>query len=601
MNKKQFFLINLIVLASMVLGACVPPTPVPAAATGTAAPQAAANASDTLAPSPTAQPAAAQPTAAQASQPTVAPAASGPKIMVANLELQSTWVRNFNPFSPNARTVTGTIMYEPMMIYNKMVGKLVPWLADSYTWSGDNKTLTFKLHPNVLWSDGQPFSAKDVVYTFNLIKGNAALASTVSNDLATYISAIAAPDDQTVVFTFSEVFTPALSDLAGQIIIPEHIWKDVKDPVTYTNENPVATGPFTEITKFQDQDFVVGKNPHYWQPGKPYFDGIDNPAYPGNDQANMAMVNGQMDWAGNFVPDIDKTWVSKNPTDFHYWFPGGDAVLLFINTDIKPLDNPEVRKAISMGIDRDSIINVAEYGYTTAMDDTGIGDQFKDWKDPSLKSTWTKFDPQAANDALDKAGIKKNAAGMRLAPDGKPMKYELIVPSGWTDWIATAQIISQNMKDLGIEVDVNTPEQDTWTDKLSKKQYQWALNGATGGTTPYYFYRGQMSKQTVAKAGESASDNYNRYVDPDADKLLSQFAVTSDLAQQKALMYQIEAIYVKDAPTLPLFPGPDWYEYVTTHYTDFPTKDNPYVTGSPYSSPAGAGNTLILVTTVKPK
>ncbi|HEX2998923.1 MAG TPA: ABC transporter substrate-binding protein, partial [Armatimonadota bacterium] len=100
--------------------------------------------------------------------------------MQINQELQSTWVRNFNPFSPDVRTITTTIIYEPLMVYNKVQNKLVPWLADDYSWSADNKVLTFKLHPGVQWSDGQPFSSKDALYTFNLIKDNSALASPAS-------------------------------------------------------------------------------------------------------------------------------------------------------------------------------------------------------------------------------------------------------------------------------------------------------------------------------------------------------------------------------------------------------------------------------------
>ena len=200
--------------------------------------------------------------------------------MTVNVEQVSTWVRNFNPFSPDVRYPAQTGMYEPLMIYNKATGELVPWLATEYTWNADNTVLTFKIRQGVKWSDGQPFTAKDVIFTFDLLKNNPALATVATGILTDYVESYSAPDDFTVEFKFKTVYTPALYDLANQYIVPEHIWKDISDPVTFTNENPVGTGPFTEVTRFEDQIYVVEKNPYYWQEGKPYFQGLRYPGLP---------------------------------------------------------------------------------------------------------------------------------------------------------------------------------------------------------------------------------------------------------------------------------------------------------------------------------
>jgi len=519
-----------------------------------------------------------------------------------NYEQISTWVRNFNPFSPDALGSAGTAVYEPMMIYNKSIAQLVPWLATGYTWNSDNTLLTFQIRKNVKWSDGTPFTTKDVIYTFDLLKNNAALAGTASNVLNQYIDSYTAPDDSTVEFKFKTVYTPALYDLANQLIVPEHIWKNVQDPTTWTNENPVGTGPFTQVLKFDSQIYILDRNPYYWQAGKPYYQGIRYPSFADNDAANLALANGDLDWAGNFVPDIEKTYVSKDPQNNHYYFIGADCVLLYINLTLKPFDKPEVRKAISMGIDRQMVVQTAEYSYIPPADATGLGDTYKAWKDPApiAAGTWVEYDPTAANTALDAAGLKKGSDGTRLDQDGKPMKYELIVPSGWTDWISAAQIIAQNMHDLGIEITLTTPEETTDLEQVEKGDFQWAMYSGSGGPTPYNFYRGQMSSITVQPMGETANENYLRYVNPDADALLAKFAETSDIAQQKQIMAQIETIFVNEAPALPLFPGPDWYEYSTTRFTGFPSADNPYAPGEPW--PNGPYNTaLIVLTTVKPK
>ncbi|HTX79887.1 MAG TPA: ABC transporter substrate-binding protein [Longilinea sp.] len=519
-----------------------------------------------------------------------------------NYEQVSTWVRNFNPFSANALGSTATAIYEPMMIYNKSTGELVPWLATDYSWNADNTLLTFKLRQNVKWSDGQSLTAQDVVYTFDLMKNNDALTGAASSVLQEYIDSVTAPDDLTVEFKFNTVYTPALYDLADQIIVPQHIWKDVSDPLTWTNDDPVATGPFTQVAKFDSQIYILEKNPYYWQTGKPAFKGIRYPAFADNDAANLALANGELDWAGNFVPDIDKTYVAKDPTNFHYYFVGGDGVSLMINTSIKPFDNPDVRKAVSMGIDRDMIVQTAEYNYIPAADATSLGATYTAWKDPAVvaSGTWVKYDVTKANEMLDAAGLTRGSDGIRLDQDGKPMKYTLIVPSGWTDWISAAQIICQNMSDLGITVDLQTPEETTWTDTVTKGDFQWSIVYGTGGPTPYNYYRGEMSELTLQPVGQNAAENWGRYDSPTVDSLLEQFAKTSDITQQKQIMSKIEAAFVNEAPELPLFPGPDWYEYNTTHFTGFPSADNPYAPGEPYGySPYNTA--LIILTTITPK
>jgi peptide/nickel transport system substrate-binding protein len=572
-TRTPWLAISLMVICSMLLSACGAP----------AAPAASAPAANSAAP-------AASTDASKA-------------YLTINFEQVSTWVRNFNPFSANKLGSTNTAIYEPMMIYNKSTGELVPWLATGFKWSDDNLSLTFTLRPNVKFSDGQPLTAKDVVYTFDLLKTNTALTGFASSVLADYIDSFSAADDSTVVFKFKTVHTPALYDIANQTIVPEHIWKDVKDPLTWTNDSPVATGPFTQIAKFENQIYVLEKNPYYWQEGKPAFQGIRYPAYPDNDAANLALVNGELDWTGNFVPDIETTFVAKNKDTNHYYIVGGDGIALMINTSMKPFDDPAVRKALSMGIDRDMVVKTAMYNYIPAADATGLGQTYKVWKDQAAVDAGAdhmKYDAAKANKALDDAGLKKGSDGIRLDKDGKPMVYDFIVPSGWTDWISAAQIICQNMKDLGITLNLSTPEETTWTDSVTKGDFKWSIVYSSGGPTPYNFYRGQMSSVTARPIGENASENWGRYISKDADKLLDEFAVTSDPAKQKEIMNKLEMVFVNEAPVISLFPGPDWYEFSTARFTGFPDKDNNYAPGIPYAdNPYNA--TLIILTTIKPK
>jgi peptide/nickel transport system substrate-binding protein len=575
MSKLSVRLISIVLLAVMLLSACSPAAQPAAQPNGAAPTEAAA------------------PTADTAQKP-----ADGEKLYVTvSDQLNATWVRNFNPFSPNALGPTLRGVYEPMMIFNFVKGELVPWLATEYKFNDDNTVLTVKLRENVKWSDGEPFTAKDVIFTFNLMENTPALAGTATAVLADYVDSYSATDDYTVVFKFKKVYTLAVYDLMGQVMVPEHIWSTIEDPATYTNDNPVATGPFTQVATFESQIYILEKNPNYWQEGKPAFDGLRFPAWPGNDQANMELVNGNVDWAGNFVPDIVQTFVSKNPAHFGYFFAEGDATNLYLNHNVEPFGDPEVRKAISMALNREMMVDTAMFGYTPPLDATGLSAGYATWKNQAAveKGTWANYNPEAAAARLDELGYKKGSNGIRMTPDGKPMKYDLIVVSGWTDWISTCQIIAQNLKDIGIEVTVLTPEFNAWYDTLSKGDFQMAISWSSGGATPYNYYRGMMSRLSVQPRGESASENWHRYVNEDADKLLEEFSTTSDAARQKEIMAQIQDIFIDTAPVLPLFPGPQWFEYNSSRLTGWPTKDNPYAAGSPFLP-----TSLIIMTNLVP-
>ena len=526
--------------------------------------------------------------------------------MTVSSQLQATWTRNFNPFVADNRFPTTNGVYEPSMIYNTIKGELVPWLATDYAWSNGDQTLTLTYREGVQWSDGTPFTAKDVAFTFNLLQSTAGLNGTATGAMfgdEAYVESVEAPNDTTVVLNFSRVFTPGLYDIVHQNIVPEHLWKDVEDPVTFLNENPVGTGPFTEVTQFQNQIYAVGKNQNYWQEGKPYIAGMRFPAYPGNDQVNLANINGENDWANNFIPDIERTFVEADPENHGYWFPSlGATVMLYFNTTQAPFDNVDVRKALSMAINREQVVTVAMYNYTKPADVTGLSEAYPNFKvaDPSslVDADWTQYDVEQANAMLDAAGLTMGPGNVRTLPDGSPLSFDINVVSGWTDWVSAVNIISQNLKAVGVTANVQTYDFSAWFDRVQKGEFTASIGWSGGGATPFNYYRGQMSKLSLRPVGEDAGENWHRFVSEEADGLLDQFAATSDLAEQQELATQLQTVFAEAAPAVPLFPGPMWFEYNTTNFTDFPTEDNPYVVGSPFNL---APEALLVMTTVKPK
>lgn len=521
-------------------------------------------------------------------------------MMTVSAQQQATWTRNFNPFVADNRFPTNNGIYEPSMIWNTVKGELTPWLATGYEWSSDNKKLTVTYRDDVKWSDGEAFSANDVAFTFNLQKANSGLIGG-GQQAWQYLDSVAATNDTTVEFTFKEVNTVGLYDIVGQNIVPEHVWKDQADPVTFTNENPVGTGPFTEVSNFQNQIYEVRKNPNYWQPGKPMIEGMRFPAYPGNDQANLATVNGENDWAGNFIPDIEKTYVSKSPDTNGYYFPPvGATVMLYLNTTKAPFDNVDVRKAISMAINRDQIVKVAMYSYTKPADATGLSDAYPSYKSQTIVDAgdWVKLDVEKANQMLDAAGLTRGADGMRTF-NGQPLVYDINVVSGWSDWVSACNIMAQNLKEIGITASVKSYDFSAWFDRVQKGEFDMSIGWSNGGATPVNYYRGQMASTTVKPVGEASDQNWHRFGSEEADSLLEKFAATSDPAEQKATAEELQKMFAENAPAIPLFPGPAWYEFNSTRFTGFPSTEDPYAQGSPFGT--GTPEQLLVMTNVKTK
>jgi peptide/nickel transport system substrate-binding protein len=527
------------------------------------------------------------------------------ELVAVSTEAQQTWLRNFNPLlnEGSVRWPTHCGFYEPLVVYNEINGETLPWLATAWEFSADAKTLTFTIREGVNWSDGTPLTAKDVAFTFNLMKENTALTGGAGGARAVldgYVTKIEAPDDTTAVFTFSEPFTPGLWDLGESMIVPEHVWKDVADPVTFTNENPIGSGPFTEIGTFEAQYYEVLANPNYWQEGKPYIKGFRFPALPDNDSANLATVNGEIDWASNFIPDIENAFVAKDPEHFHYWFPStGDEVMLYVNCTKAPFDDVNVRKAFSMAIDRAQVVQIAMYDYTQPADATGLSDAYPTWKNQAAVDSGAavvRRDLDAANKLLDDAGLAKDGDVRKLA-DGTEMSYEINVVTGWSDWVQAVQIIAQNFEEIGVKLEVKAYDFAAWYEKVTKGEFDVSIGWSAGGPTPYNFYRGQFSSLTYAEIGKVSNENWHRFKDADADKLLADFAASTDDAAKTEMANQLQMLFVEKFPAIPLFPGPQWGEYNSTRFIDFPDADNPYTILSCY----GYTERCLTLTTIKPR
>ena len=508
-------------------------------------------------------------------------------VLTLSIEEQASWVRNFNPLAPagSARWPTMAGIYEPLLVWSAVRGEYVPWLATAWEWSRENRLLRMQLRPGVAWSDGKPFTAGDVAFTFHLLRQHPALDRA---GVWSFISEVRADGDGAVEFDFPAPFLPGLEDLVRQPIVPAHVWKDVADPVTFANENPVATGPFTEVRIFQNQLYELGRNPHYWQPGKPAIEALRFPAYSSNERANLALVYDEVDWAGNFVPAIDRVYTARDPAHHQHWFPlTGTMVFLYANTVRAPFDDVRVRKALSLAIDRKLMVDVAVYGYTRPADATGLSDAYAKWRSPQVaaEATWTAHDAARAAALFDQAGLARGPDGVRRRPDGAPLHLEILTVSGWSDWVRSAQVIARGLRAAGLDASVRTYDFSAWFDKLEEGDFDLSIGWSNEGPTPYTFYRWLMATATVKPLRVAALGNWQRYGSKRADVLLAQFEREADPAKQHALADGLQRVFAEEAPAIPLYANPSWSEFNTRRFTGFPTAQDPTSDASPNRVP----------------
>ena len=515
-------------------------------------------------------------------------------VLTASKEQQSSFIRNFNPLlaEGEARWPAQAGIYEPLLIYNALSGDYVPWLATSYAWSPDALELSVELREGVEWSDGERFGSWDVAFTFGLLRRFPALDL---KGVWTLIHRIETPSARQVRFHFRRPNIPGLFLIAVQPIVPEHVWKGVPNPVTFANETPVGTGPFTEVRAFNNQVFELGKNPRYWQASKPALEALRLPAYPGNDPANLALVSGELDWAGNFVPAVERTFVARDPEHFKYWFPPVEGtVMLYANTQRPPFGDVHVRKALSMAIDRELAVKVALHGYVRPSDATGLSAAYDRFRDPEAvaRGDWVKFDPARAERLLDEAGLMRGAGGFRRRSDGTELAYELYTVAGWTDWMRAAQVVASGLRRVGVGATLRVFELGAWYDKLRNGEFDLSLGWSEQGPTPYTYYRGLMSSDTLKPPGQPTDLNWNRFASKAADTIFREFERTSDAGEQRRLAGELQRLFVESAPCIPLFPSVSWGEANTRRIEGFPDAEHPYAKLSPNVPPE---NLLVLV------
>ena len=504
----------------------------------------------------------------------------GGTVTIVNVQGQ-TWSCQFNPFNPAVYSESIGFVYEPLVFVNMLQNQAqTPMLATGYAWGPGKKSITFTIRQGVKWSDGVPFTAQDVVFTFELMKRVPA-TDLYSLWTGAGLQSVTATGDK-VTMSFSKAAQPYFWYFADQIgIVPQHIWSRgaaATHPDTWADPVPIGTGPY-KVSPCTPNNIQFVANPDYWQQGKPYIQKIEYPGYLDNGPANLDLANGKGQWGSQFIPNIQQFYLSKS-ADNHSWSPPVTNIEIFPNLDPSHAATSKlaVRQAISLALDRNKISEIGEGGQEPPANQSAI-----------VLPTFSKYyNPGAVSAAgFDKQNVTKATSLMASAgySPSHPLNLTIITITGYTDWDASLAVIKQQLKPIGINLNVQDLAQQTFDNRLYTGDFDLAYYGEpSGGPTPYYELRQIMYSKNTAPIGKSASTNYERYRNPAVDALFDQYPSADD-ATQVSIIKQIEGYMIKDVAVIPTTEQVDWFQYNTNDIAGWPTKDDPYAQPAAFNYP----------------
>jgi peptide/nickel transport system substrate-binding protein len=496
---------------------------------------------------------------------------------------------NFNPLSSTSTgfiTNAVALYNEPLYIWNYLQPTKpgIPVLASGQpTWSNAGKTLTIPIRSGVKWNDGKPFTASDVAFTFNMIKAHPALYTSG----APVVTSATAPSATSVTLNFAQ---PQFANLflIGQVYIePQHVWASVGNPVTYTDPSPVGTGPFM-LSKFSPQGYTLKQNPYYYNKASVHVPEIDFPSY--NTNANLVppIQSGSIDWAGNYVSDIQGNYLSKSPEN-HTWlssapyFNDNNVVSLFVNTTKAPLNDPAVRQAISYGINRQQLSQQGETGYEPPTSSTsGLMLPVDNSYVPPSQSN----DLPAAGDPAKVASILKadgyTKVNGKWSKNGKTIAFKISDPIPYSDYYTDDGLVAHQLNALGFDVTVDGIGNPTvWAGDVTNGTFDTTIHWSNQGPTPFVFYDGWMDSTLSAPVGKPATGDFGRFNDPAAQSAIAQYEGSSSSTVQVQAISKLANIMATQVPVVPLLYGGAWAEYSSRNYTGWPTASNPYMAPVP--------------------
>lgn len=460
-------------------------------------------------------------------------------------------------------TISVTIPY--MSIYNNLVmfdnakphesaDTIVPDLAESWAWDDTKKKLTFKLRQGVKWHDGKPFTAKDVQCTWHMLIGKSKNDDFRKNPRAIWyfnLSEVTVNGDYEATFVLKEPQPafPLLLASGYSAVYPCHV--SARDMRT----KPIGTGPFKFVEYKRGESIKLVKNADYFKKGRPYLDAIEFKIVENRSTRILAFTAGDFDMT--FPTDITiplgRDMKSQAPKAVCEFGPTGVANNLIVNRTAPPFDNAQIRKAMSLALDRASFSKILAEGQSKiggAMLPAPQGE----WGMPA--DVLAKLDGYGGTVEENQARARKIMEGLGYGP-GKPLKVK-VATRNIAVYRDPAVILIDQLKKIHIEGELENVDTPQWYAKIARKDYAVGMN-LTGVSVD------DPDANLVENYACKSDRNYTEYCNPEVDRLIFEQAKLSDKAKRKEIVWQIEKLLVDDVAR-PIIDhnvaGTCWHPYV---------------------------------------
>ncbi|AXC51058.1 ABC transporter substrate-binding protein [Paracoccus suum] len=472
---------------------------------------------------------------AQVAAPAAAPAEvqTGGTLVVASLQKP----RHLNPAvqSGIATAVPGAQIFATPLRFGADFTPQ-PYLAESWSFSEDQKVLTLKLRQGAVFHDGQPITAEDVKYSMDVVKANHPF-----NSMLAPVSSVEATDPQTVTITMSQPHPAILLALSSALmpVLPKHVFDDGTDIKASSHNNlPVGSGPF-RVTEFEPgQHIMLEKFDKFFLPGKPYLDRIVIKQYKDANSAGLALEAGEV----QLYPYLDSTRLvqrlekKSNMTVTDQGYAGIGAMnWLAFNTKHPALSDVRVRQAISYALDRNFVTKALHGGLSKPAYEPVVSSS------PFYTDAVEKYDFD-----LDKAKALLAEAG--YGEGGKPLALSIdYLPENEEQQHAVAEYVKAQLAKVGIKVSVRaSPDFPTWAQRVSNHDFDMTMDQVFNWGDPVIGVNRTYVCDNI-KPGVVWS-NTQSYCNPEVDKLLASAAVEPDLAKRKEQYAQAFAQITRVAP-----------------------------------------------------
>ena len=401
----------------------------------------------------------------------------------------------------------------------------VPDLALSWEPSADLATWTFKLRPNIVFHDGTPCTAADVVASFEAML-EPKTASPARQNIGP-IDKVSAADDSTVVFKLKGAFAdmPVTLAYTNARIVPKAV---IEAGVQRLDREAVGTGPFKLVSYEPERLVVVQRNERYYDPQRPYLDRIEIVVYPDPTAEGSALMSGQTDLTLNTLP-TEYARVSKAPGVVGLRRPSGQFCNLNFGCDAKPFDDMRVRQALALCVDRAAMVDFVAEGYGTPGNDTPLNAAYTYYAEQPLK----KPDVAEAKKLLAAAGHANGLDATIIASDRPAVRTQLAIA------------LREMAKPAGFRLEVQTMPHATYLEQVWRKGN---------------FYIGFYNMQATADAifsllyTSNAAWNETRWNNAAFDKLVNEARVTIDANKRRTLYGEAQAMMHREVPSIiPVF------------------------------------------------